>query len=198
MISVVMASYLGEYRNAAKNREQKIRRAVESVLKQTIPVELVVVADGCQKTVEIMTKHYEGKFSGYLIEHRTLWAGTPRNTGIDKAKGEIICYMDVDDYMDKNHCEFIITHFGNNDWVWFDDWIYSSVGGWKQRKCDVNKRGFCGTSNIAHRKIATWPEKGGYEHDWKFVTELIKNHSKYQYIGKGGYRVCHVPGRMDI
>ena len=197
MISVVMASYLGAYNMAAKNREQKIRRAVESVFSQTIPVELVVVADGCPKTVEIMTKHYEGKFSGYIIEHRILWAGAPRNTGIDRAKGEIICYMDVDDWMDKTHCEKIEKNFGDNDWVWFDDWVHSNTG-WKQRKCDVNKRGMCGTSNVAHKKINYWPDKGGYTHDWKFVNDLIKNHSKYQYIGGCGYHVCHIPGRYDV
>ena len=49
MISVIMASYLEEYKQCAKHRDEKIRRAVESVFNQTIPVELVVVADGCKK-----------------------------------------------------------------------------------------------------------------------------------------------------
>jgi glycosyltransferase involved in cell wall biosynthesis len=197
MLSVVMASYLAEYKLAAKNREKKIHRAVESVFSQTIPVELVVVADGCQKTVDILTEDYPGMFSGYLIEHRTLWAGTPRNVGIDKAKNEIICYLDVDDYLDKDHCEKIVTNFKENDWVWFDDWVHSSFG-WKQRECDVEKRGFCGTSNIAHKKIKIWPEKGNYAHDW-LALQNLKNWSKnYKYIGHGGYRVAHVPGRTDV
>ncbi len=197
MISVVMASYLGEYKQAAKNRDKKIRRAVDSVLAQTIPVELVVIADGCQKTVDIMTKNYANLFSGYLINHKTLWAGTPRNTGIDKAKGDIICYLDIDDMFLPDHCEKIEKNFGKNDWVWFDDWVHSTSG-WKQRKCDVNKRGMCGTSNVAHKKFKIWPEKGSYAHDFVALQNL-KNWSKnYKYIGHGGYKVCHVPGRYDV
>jgi len=198
MLSVVMASYLADYSRAAKSRDKKILRAVDSVLSQTIPAELVVISDGCQKTVDIMNKHYEGQFSGYLINHRTLWAGAPRNTGIDKAKGEIICYMDVDDYMDKNHCEKILTFFDSNDWVWFDDWVYSNNSGWRQRKCDVNKRGMCGTSNLAHKKVNIWPDKGSYNHDYVAIQNLKNWSTNFKYIGGGGYRIGHIPGRYDV
>ena len=67
MISVVMASYLGEYKSAAKNRDIKIRRAVESVLSQTVPVELVVVADGCH--LPFIDKAFDVCVSVDTIEH---------------------------------------------------------------------------------------------------------------------------------
>ena len=197
MISIIMPSYLGQYKQAAKNREKKICRAVESVLSQTIPVELVVIADGCQKTVDLLTKHYEGLFSGYMITHRNLWAGTPRNTGIEKAQNEIVCYLDIDDVIINTHCEFIVNYFGSNDWVWFDDWIFGK-NGWRLRNCDVNKRGLCGTSNIAHKKTKIWPEKGTYAHDYIAIQNLKNWSGKYKYIGHGGYRVQHIPGRYDI
>ena len=198
MISVIMASYLEEYKQCAKHRDEKIRRAVESVFNQTIPVELVVVADGCRKTVDILTKEYPDMFSGYLIDHTGLWAGAPRNVGIEKAKNDIVCYLDVDDMLMPTHCDFIVTHFGNSDWVWFDDWIYSQRSGWKQRRCDVEKKGFCGTSNIAHKKTRIWPDKGNYAHDFVALQNLKKWSSNYKYIGHGGYRVAHIPGRVDI
>jgi len=195
MISVVMPSYLGDYKRAARDRENKIRRAVESVLSQTIPVELVVISDGCQKTVDLLNKHYEGRFNGYMIGKQTIWSGVPRNMGIEKAKGEIICYLDTDDWIEKDHCEKIVNNF-KGDWVWFNDKIWHS--GWIQRKCDVNKRGLCGTSNIAHKKIALWPPKGGYAHDWAFIENLKRTSKDFHYIGDGGYLVGHVPGRYDI
>ena len=134
-------------------------------------------------------------FSGYLIDHTGLWAGAPRNVGIEKAKNDIVCYLDVDDMLMPTHCDFIVTHFGNSDWVWFDDWIYSQRSGWKQRKCDVEKKGFCGTSNIAHKKIKIWPDKGNYAHDFVALQNLKKWSSNYKYIGHGGYRVAHIPGK---
>ena len=196
MISVIMASYLGDYKRAAKNRETKIIRAVNSVLKQTIPVELVVVSDGCQKTIDIISKNFPDQVDGYWINKQKIWSGKPRNTGIEKAKNDIICYCDVDDYLDPDHCEKIQNAF-TGDWVWFDDLVYNQ-GQWVQRKCDVDKRGMCGTSNLAHKKIAWWPDPGSYAHDYIFIRNLKQASRDYKYIGKGGYRTCHIPGRYDV
>ena len=195
MISVIMPSYLGDYKRAAKNRESKIRRAVESVFSQTISVELVVIADGCQKTVDLLNKYYEGRFNGYMIRKQPVWSGVPRNTGILKAMNDIVCYLDTDDWIETGHCEKIVNNF-RGDWVWFNDRIWHS--GWLSRKCDVNRRGLSGTSNIAHKKIALWPERATYAHDWIFIESLKRASKDFHFIGDGGYMVCHIPGRYDI
>lgn len=196
MISVVMASYLGEYRKAAKDREVKIVRAINSVLKQTIPVELVLIADGCEKTIEIVSREFSGQLNGYFVKKQPMWSGWPRNIGIEKAKNDIICYLDIDDYLELDHCEKIYNSF-SGDWVWFDDLVYRR-GEWIQRKCNVHKKGMCGTSNIAHRKFKIWNERDNYAHDWAAILNLRNISSKYKYIGSGGYRVCHIPGRYDV
>lgn len=199
MISVVMASYLGDYKGAAKDRDKKIIRAIQSILKQTIPVEPVIVSDGCEKTVEIINHHFKGRVNGYMISKQPKWSGVPRNTGIRMSKNDIICYLDVDDYLEYDHCEKIIKNFGISDWIWFDDIVFSKHDNkFKTRKCDVNKKGFCGTSNIAHKKITQWPERSTYAHDWVFIENLKKTSSRYKYTGHGGYVVGHIPGRYDI
>jgi glycosyltransferase involved in cell wall biosynthesis len=198
MISVVMQSYLGLYKNAAKDRDKKIVRAIQSILNQTIIVEPVIVSDGCDLTVKIINSHFAGKVSGYMIAKQTTWSGVPRNTGIRKAKGDIICYLDVDDFLEPDHCEKIERNF-SGDWVWFDDIVFSKHDSkWKRRNCDVNKKGLCGTSNVAHRKIAEWPVKGSYAHDWVFINNLKAASKNFKYIGHGGYKVSHIPGRYDI
>ena len=46
MISVIMPSYLGAYKNAAKDRDRKIVRAINSVVRQTYKDwELIIIAD---------------------------------------------------------------------------------------------------------------------------------------------------------
>ena len=55
MISIIMPSYLGAYRKSAKDREVKLRRAVKSVIHQEYDDwELIIVADVCERTVEII------------------------------------------------------------------------------------------------------------------------------------------------
>lgn len=197
-VSVVMASYLGEYRRAAKNRDKKILRAIDSVLNQTYEnIELIVVADGCQKTVDIVKNSYLcDKIKGYLINKQPLWSGIPRNTGIEKATGEWICYLDVDDYFQKTHIENIVKNIKNEDWVWFDDLVATTTGKTRRRQCSLTM-GRCGTSNLLHKKIAKWDIKGTYAHDWRFIKNLQRASRNYRKVLAGEYVVCHIPGRVD-
>ena len=201
-VSVVMASYLGDYPKAAKNRDKKIIRAVDSVLNQTYKdVELVIVADGCQKTVDIIKGSYSGneKINGYLIKKCPVWSGVPRNTGIDKAEGEWICYLDIDDYLAPGHIATLVKQIrASDDWVFFDDKIISRDGqSIKNRACNLSL-GRCGTSNVLHKKIAKWDVKGTYAHDWIFIKNLVSASRNNRKILGGEYVVCHIPGRLDV
>lgn len=116
--SIIMASYLGEYRNSAKDRDLKIVRAINSVLKQSFQdFEIIVVADGCERTVEIMEQFTDLRIKTYLIDKCKMWSGGPRNTGIENAKGEFILYLDIDDLLGENHLQNIATGLNSYDWV---------------------------------------------------------------------------------
>jgi len=197
MITVVVQSYLGMYKRAAKDRNRKIVRAINSILAQTVKVEAMIVADGCNKTAQIIKEKFAGRVTGYIIPKQQVWSGVPRNLGIEKARYDTICYLDIDDYLEKTHCERILDNFGKSDWIWFDDMVFSK-GTWRTRRCDIDKKGMCGTSNLAHKKYKIWPDKGGYAHDWLAIRNLKQASDNYRYIGHGGYRVCHIPGRIDI
>ena len=93
--SIVIASLLAPYPGAAHNREEKLLRAVASAQQQTFKdFEIIVVADGCQRTMELV-KDAVGVRS-FLIARGRLFAGGPRNKGIDEAKGDYIVYLDID------------------------------------------------------------------------------------------------------
>ena len=199
-VSIVMASYLGHYRKAAMHRDKKIIRAIDSVLAQTYKdIELIIIADGCEKTVNIVKNSYlyNDKVKGYLIKKQKTWSGVPRNTGIDKATGEWIIYLDIDDYFLPTHVEKIVAQLKDSDkWVFFDDLVATRSGKVKRRPCAM-KMGKCGTSNVAHKKIAYWDEKGSYAHDWRFIKNLQSSGGKGRRILAGEYVVCHIPGRVD-
>jgi len=57
--NIVISSYLRDYPTAAKGREEKIVRSIGSVFAQSFAdYEIIVVADGCDRTVEMM-KDYD-------------------------------------------------------------------------------------------------------------------------------------------
>ena len=206
MISVIMPSYLGEYKKAARDRDKKIVRAIRSVQAQTYKDwELIIIADGCEKTVEIVQelveKSLDLRIKVLLISKQPQWSGTVRNTGLDEAKGDYCCYLDIDDAFAPGHLQSIIKgmeEISGKDWYWFDDYTWN---GQEFRHCkrNINKVGKCGTSNIMHRPgIARWNKKDTYAHDWRFIANLRQASSSYEYIRAGEYLVCHVPGRFDI
>ena len=183
MISVVMPSYLGDYPNAASNREQKLPRAIESFLAQEIG-ELIVVADGCLKTAEIACKYPVKLIS---IDKQPHFSGAPRNIGIDNAKYDYITYLDNDDLYGPNHLNCIVDNF-DTDWLYWNDHVDGKI------RPVWLKFGHIGTSAIAHKKSlgCKWGE--GYGHDWQFIQQLSNFPSKRI---ASNYHVMHIPGVID-
>lgn len=196
--SVVMASRLASYPSAGKEREKKLLRAVNSVLSQTFDDwELLIVADGCPKTIELVSEFIDDeRVNLWEVEHKKLWSGVPRNTGIGQAKGEWIIYLDNDDLYGEHHLEIVNKGLRDYDWVWFDDIRYRErLGYWYVNPCNIHQIGKHGTSNIAHKRSldVLWDVEGKYAHDYHFVRKLLvfKNGGK---IEAPEYYVCHIPG----
>lgn len=194
--SVIMASTMSDYPTAASNREGKILRAINSVQKQTfLDWELIIIADGCEKTMEIVKDIKDCRVSSGMIPKSKMWSGTPRNEGLLKATGEFITYLDIDDIYGENHLKNIDSQIGFFDWVWFDDVRYSpKLKQWYENPCDINTISKHGTSNVCHKRSlpARWTHVG-YAHDYYFVLALKQN-KNFAKINGGEYYVCHIPG----
>lgn len=203
MISIVMASYLGPYHGAASDRETKIRRAIDSVLSQSVKDwELVIVADGCEKTLAIVREYTDARIRLVDIEKQPLWSPTVRNVGQYTAKGEWVTYLDADDYLGPNHLKKMNIPDGH--WGFFNihEWRGGAgisvdkanlSGGFVEVICRPTHRHNCGTGNLIHRKGLYWPDEANdYKHDWTFIEYLRK-------VGAGTklptteYYVCHIP-----
>ena len=197
--SVIMPSYLGAYKNAASKREIKIVRAIESVMVQSFSdFELIIIADGCKKTVEICEPYfyeYLPKIRILEIPKQNLWSGAVRNAGIEKANGDIIVYLDIDDVWGENHLQIINDGFGNYDWVWFNYYIWNIMQKqWQIFECNVDIMGRCGTSSIAHKKsIGAYWKDNSYYHDYYFIQTLKARSKNYNRIEMPEYFVCHLP-----
>ena len=201
--SIIMQSLISEYPNSARNKEQKLLRAVDSVLNQTFQdFELIIVSDNCKKTVDIITQNYDLSDQFRLFKYQRekdnkQWSAECRNIGISEAKGKHILYIDNDDYFTDDYLEKLNDEITNHDLYFVDD-ITLHGDAPVMRRCNI-KPFMCGTSNIIHKKCRSrWPSIGRYGHeDWQFIQSLINEFGDYKQLNIAGYVVAHIPAKYD-
>ena len=197
MVSVIMASYLGDYPNRASNPEKKFIRAVKSFLSQTyVDKELIIVSDGCDTTEKLYNMYFsnEKNIRFTKIEKQPIYSGECRNAGIRIANGDIISYLDNDDILGKRHLEIIMNEFTDDvDIVYYNDFLVRSAD-FKILFKRINKLsyGYIGTSAITHRNIDWLKWTTGYGHDHTFIMYGIINGLRHKKIKETPqYIVCH-------
>jgi glycosyltransferase involved in cell wall biosynthesis len=213
-ISVIMPCTLDEYDGCAMNREQKLIRAIRSFLSQDYEnKELIIVSDGCEKTIEIIKQNFSDYIDllifPFFIPKQPKFSGNVRDVGLKKAKGEIICYLDSDDMLGGGHLSSIVVHFDlkKYDWVYYNDYLQLSAKDVKVKFVEL-EHGSIGTSSIAHKNIRkpfykpfgreiSWKGCNGYGHDWKFIKRLIKKFPDNKKIYNAVYLICHMPNMFD-
>lgn len=108
MISVLMLTY---------NRENLVRRAIESILAQTYKdFEFIIVDNGSSDKSGEISDEYAKNDERIRVIHRergTISAG--RNTALDAAKGDYIAFIDDDDFTEPDYLEFLLKLITEND-----------------------------------------------------------------------------------
>ncbi len=109
------------------NAEKYIERCLESIINQTFKdLEIILVNDGSidnsQEIIEKYTNEYPDMIRFFVKENGG--QATARNLGIEKALGEYIAFVDVDDYLELDTYEKAIDYIEQNnlDIVCFDFW----------------------------------------------------------------------------
>lgn len=95
------------------NTQEFLPRCLDSLLGQTCPdIEIVVVNDGSPDGSAAIIAEYERKDSRVrAIEKPNGGLSSARNAGIDVANGDIIDFVDSDDYVEPNLAEFLVDTF---------------------------------------------------------------------------------------
>lgn len=95
LVSVIITNY---------NYAQYVGEAIESVSNQTYKnLEIIVIDDGSTDDSLDELGVYQSKIRIVTRENRGIVY--TRNEGIDLSKGEFICFLDADDYLDKDYIE---------------------------------------------------------------------------------------------
>ncbi len=116
----------------AFNRRDYIVRAIDSVMRQTVPVdEIVVVDDGSTDgTAEMVEGHYGN--SVRVVRQPNGGPGGARRRGILEARGEWIAFLDSDDeWMPDRNDELLRAAervSGDVAWIFGDLWIVTDQG----------------------------------------------------------------------
>lgn len=95
MISVIVPVY---------NVEKYLEQCIDSIMNQTYKdFEIILVDDGSTDTSGKICDVYCEKFKNIHVVHKeNEGLGYARNSGIDKAHGDYIVFIDSDDYVEKN------------------------------------------------------------------------------------------------
>jgi glycosyltransferase involved in cell wall biosynthesis len=170
-------------------------RAVQSFMDQVyIDAELIIIADGCEKA-ELIYNLYFNKIPNIhfkKINKQALFSGVVRQTGIFMAKGEIISYLDHDDFIGKKHLKIISDNF-TGEWVYYNDWRITGKEGNNlvfTERVVAPQLYYIGTSMISHRRDLNVVWGDGYAHDWRMIEQYLIPRKGTSIITPQ-YYVCH-------
>ena len=114
MISVVVPIY---------NVEKYLERCIQSIVTQTYRnLEIILVDDGSSDRCPLICDEWAERDDRVKVIHKeNAGLGFARNTGIENAHGEYICFFDSDDYVENNVIEqcYIAAKRENADMVCF-------------------------------------------------------------------------------
>ncbi|WP_052173345.1 glycosyltransferase family 2 protein [Prevotella sp. RM4] len=91
------------------NVERYLDRCVKSLLGQTLKdVEIILVDDKSPDGCPAMCDHYASQHDRIKVVHKSIneGLGKARNTGLDVATGEYVMFVDSDDRIELNSCEY--------------------------------------------------------------------------------------------
>ena len=198
--SVIMPVYLQEYANCSSYREERFIYAVKSFQSQTLKnSELIIISDGCDLAEQVYSREFssDSRIRFDRVEKNGSFGGNPRNRGLEMAEGDLICYLDSDDFLGANHLKIISESVSPEfDWFYYDDYYCRGKSSTKinvflMRMTKIIEPMRIGTCSIVHKRELPIRWEGGYGHDHIFIQELKDYPCKK--IKSPEYFICHIP-----
>lgn len=92
------------------NVEKYIERCLDSIVSQTYRnLQIIVVNDGSPDNSEIIIEQFKKNDNRIVyIKRQNGGLGAARNTGLEAAKGEYVCFIDSDDWVSKQYVERLV------------------------------------------------------------------------------------------
>lgn len=99
------------------NSERYIERTIVSILNQSYKdIELLLINDGStDDTINILNSYAKKDSRIVLINKENEGVSATRNIGLDKCKGNLVTFVDADDYVDGTMIEQLVTLLETHD-----------------------------------------------------------------------------------
>lgn len=244
-LSIIMQVNLQNYDSSREDPNGKFTRMVESFKNQLYKnCELIIVADGCNKTHQLYSRSFSNDSNIKFIyldrqdtpkmydvindEGHKYYRGLARNVGASIATGELITYVDSDDYMLPEFamtCMLVYNTSKENDWwvntSWYDfetvsiDSHKSEVikdpkdteaieienldGAWKAMQLEENRMIMAPWLLMHKSSCATkWRDTAKISEDVDFSARLRQEYPNGTSYNRPIYVRCHVGGQWDV
>ena len=183
-VSVIISTY---------NRKELLKKAIRSVLDQTMPdFELIVVDDCSTQDIEKLVKSYGDPRVRYIrTEKNSGHDGHPKNLGIKNAKGEWVCFLDDDDVYRPEALKILSTYAKESKCdVVYGDYLIDGKPGWSidfsvQRLSQFNYISMI----VSMTRRDALLKVGGFDED----VPKFKDWNLWLRMQKGGASFMHVP-----
>lgn len=97
------------------NGEKYIKKCIGSILNQTFQnFELILVDDGSKDNSLEILKKFEQIEKIKIYYQNNKGPSAARNKGIEKARGEYLIFVDVDDWIENDYIEILLNEIENN------------------------------------------------------------------------------------
>lgn len=112
------------------NAEKYLRQCIDSIVAQTVSGwEAVLVDDGSSDGSAAICDEYARRDDRFRVYHRQNGGvGRARNYGLDMARGEVVSFVDADDWLDVHFYERLMPLMGDNDLVYVSDMHHYADG----------------------------------------------------------------------
>lgn len=117
-----------------KNGEAYLAEAIESILKQSLPPNEILVIDG--KSTDESAKIAKSYPKVTLIEQMGSGLADARNFGIEQASGELIAFLDSDDYWHPEKLQTQVARFSDSPEIQYS---FSNVKLFLEPGCELRK-----------------------------------------------------------
>lgn len=114
LVSIIVPVY--------NNSKEELKRCIHSLVQQTYTdIEVIVIDDGSEEeTIQYEYKLAEMHACVRVVTQENAGVSKARNRGMEEAKGEYVCFVDADDYVESDMLHKMLARMKENNLVSID------------------------------------------------------------------------------